>query len=41
MSSPSPDDVAWSIFERMLLIRRFEEAVLRLSHEKKFVGHQV
>jgi hypothetical protein len=31
MASPLPHDVAWSIFERMLLIRRFEEAVLRLS----------
>jgi TPP-dependent pyruvate/acetoin dehydrogenase alpha subunit len=33
------DDLAWTIIERMLLIRRFEEAVLRLSNEKQFVGH--
>ncbi len=38
MSLPLPDDVAWRSFERMLLIRRFEEAVLRLSYEKQFVG---
>ena len=34
-----PDDVAWPILERMLLIRRFEEAVLKLSYDKKFTGH--
>jgi acetoin:2,6-dichlorophenolindophenol oxidoreductase subunit alpha len=39
MSEPLPDDLAWTILERMLLIRRFEEAVLRLSNEKQFVGH--
>lgn len=32
-------DLAWSMLERMLLIRRFEEAVLQLSNDKKFVGH--
>ena len=31
MSRPLPDDLAWTILEPMLLIRRFEEAVLRLS----------
>ena len=31
---PLPDDLAWSFIESMLLIRRFEEAVLRLSDEK-------
>jgi len=39
MRASLPDDVAWAILERMLLIRRFEEAVLRLSREKKFTGH--
>lgn len=39
MPSSLPDDVAWAIFERMLLIRRFEEAVLKLANEKQFVGH--
>ncbi len=39
MSRPLPDDLAWTILDRMLLIRRFEEAVLRLSGEKQFVGH--
>jgi pyruvate dehydrogenase E1 component alpha subunit len=39
MSPPLPDDLAWSILDTMLLIRRFEEAVLRLSGEKRFVGH--
>jgi pyruvate dehydrogenase E1 component alpha subunit len=39
MTSPLPDDLAWSFIERMLLIRRFEEAELRLSGEGKFIGH--
>jgi TPP-dependent pyruvate/acetoin dehydrogenase alpha subunit len=39
MTQPLPADLAWSMLERMLLIRRFEEAVLRLSNEKQFVGH--
>jgi pyruvate dehydrogenase E1 component alpha subunit len=39
MSPSLPDDIAWAILERMLLIRRFEEAVLKLSYDKKFVGH--
>ncbi len=39
MPSPLPTDVAWTILERMLLIRRFEEAVLKLSYDKKFTGH--
>jgi acetoin:2,6-dichlorophenolindophenol oxidoreductase subunit alpha len=39
MTRPLPDDLAWTMLERMLLIRRFEEAVLRLSNEKQFVGH--
>src|SRR6202162_1539971 len=33
-----PNDVAWTILERMLLIRRFEEAVLKLSYDKQFTG---
>jgi acetoin:2,6-dichlorophenolindophenol oxidoreductase subunit alpha len=38
VTAPSlPDALAWTFLERMLLIRRFEEAVLRLS--KQFVGH--
>jgi acetoin:2,6-dichlorophenolindophenol oxidoreductase subunit alpha len=39
MPAALPNDVAWEILERMLLIRRFEEAVLKLSYEKQFVGH--
>jgi pyruvate dehydrogenase E1 component alpha subunit len=39
MTAPLSDDLAWTILEKMLLIRRFEEAVLRLAAEKKFVGH--
>jgi acetoin:2,6-dichlorophenolindophenol oxidoreductase subunit alpha len=40
VSAPAlPGDVAWSFLERMLLIRRFEEAVLRLSNDKQFIGH--
>lgn len=39
MAASLPDDVAWTILERMLLIRRFEEAVLKLSYDKKFTGH--
>ena len=40
MSAPAlPGDLAWSFLERMLLIRRFEEAVLRLSNDKQFIGH--
>jgi len=39
MSRPLPDDLAWTILDKMLLIRRFEEAVLRLANEKQFVGH--
>jgi pyruvate dehydrogenase E1 component alpha subunit len=40
VSAPAlPGDLAWRFLERMLLIRRFEEAVLRLSNEKQFVGH--
>jgi pyruvate dehydrogenase E1 component alpha subunit len=39
MAANLPTDVAWTILERMLLIRRFEEAVLKLSYEKKFTGH--
>jgi len=34
-----PDMIAWRVLERMLLIRRFEEAVLRLAAAKKFAGH--
>ena len=31
--------VSWTIFETMLTVRRFEEAVLRLSSEAHFTGH--
>ncbi len=36
---PLPDDLAWRLIETMLLMRRFEESVLRMSAEKQFVGH--
>lgn len=39
MASPLPDDLAWRLLEPMLLIRRFEEAVLQLSTDGKFRGH--
>jgi pyruvate dehydrogenase E1 component alpha subunit len=39
MTGGLPNDIAWSIFERMLLVRRFEEAVLKLAYDKQFVGH--
>src|SRR3979409_1652141 len=34
-----PDELAWRLLETMLLIRRIEEGVLRMSAEKQFVGH--
>src|SRR6202163_2642599 len=34
-----PDELAWHLLETMLLIRRFEENVLRMSPEKHFAGH--
>jgi pyruvate dehydrogenase E1 component alpha subunit len=39
MPRPLPDDLAWRLLESMLVIRRFEEAVLRMSTENKFRGH--
>jgi acetoin:2,6-dichlorophenolindophenol oxidoreductase subunit alpha len=33
------EELAWKHLEQMLVIRRFEEAVLRLSNEKQFIGH--
>jgi TPP-dependent pyruvate/acetoin dehydrogenase alpha subunit len=33
------DELAWRLLETMLVIRRFEENVLRMSAEKHFVGH--
>src|SRR5262245_44569515 len=39
MSVPLHEELAWPLLEKMLLVRRFEEAVLRLSDEKQFVGH--
>ena len=39
MPTALPDDLAWRLLESMLLIRRFEEAVLRLSQDGKFRGH--
>jgi pyruvate dehydrogenase E1 component alpha subunit len=39
MPRPLPDDLAWRLLESMLVIRRFEEAVLRMSTESKFRGH--
>src|SRR3984893_114091 len=34
-----PDELAWRLIETMLVIRRFEESLLRLSAEKHFTGH--
>jgi len=39
MPRPLPDDLAWRLLESMLVIRRFEEAVLQLSLDGKFRGH--
>jgi TPP-dependent pyruvate/acetoin dehydrogenase alpha subunit len=39
VSEPLREELAWKHLEQMLLIRRFEEAVLRLSNEKQFIGH--
>ena len=39
MNESLQDTVAWRLIERMLLIRRFEEAVLRLTAAKEFAGH--
>src|SRR6478752_7120495 len=33
------EELARKHLEQMLVIRRFEEAVLRLSNEKQFIGH--
>ena len=39
MPKSLPDELAWRLLETMLVIRRFEENVLRMSAEKHFVGH--
>ena len=39
MPQSLPDDLGWRLMETMLTIRRFEEAVLRLSNEGAFRGH--
>src|SRR5260370_32192216 len=47
MPQSLPDELApelasalsWRLLETMLVIRRFEENVLRMSMEKQFVGH--
>lgn len=39
MSTPLPDALAWPLFETMLLMRRFEEAVVRLAQDGQFAGH--
>jgi pyruvate dehydrogenase E1 component alpha subunit len=39
MPAPLSDELAWRLIETMLTIRRFEEAVLRLSQEGQFRGH--
>jgi len=39
MSRSLPDELAWRLIEIMLVIRRFEESLLRLSAEKRFTGH--
>ena len=37
--TPTSDALSWTVFETMLTVRRFEEAVLRLSSEGHFSGH--
>jgi TPP-dependent pyruvate/acetoin dehydrogenase alpha subunit len=39
MTGPPDESWAWRALEKMLLIRRFEEGVLRLSTEGHFAGH--
>jgi len=39
MPQSLPDDLNWHLIETMLTIRRFEEAVLRMSTEGQFRGH--
>jgi acetoin:2,6-dichlorophenolindophenol oxidoreductase subunit alpha len=39
MPKPLPDELAWRLLETMLVIRRFEESVLRMSADKHFSGH--
>ncbi len=39
MSQALPDELAWRLLETMLLMRRFEEGVIRLAQEKRFAGH--
>jgi pyruvate dehydrogenase E1 component alpha subunit len=39
MSHALPEALAWSLLETMLLMRRFEEAVVRLAQEGHFKGH--
>ena len=39
MPQSLPDDLSWRLMETMHTIRRFEEAVLRLSTEGAFRGH--
>ena len=39
MTQSLPDDLSWRLMETMLTIRRFEEAVLRLSKAGEFRGH--
>jgi TPP-dependent pyruvate/acetoin dehydrogenase alpha subunit len=36
---PLPDDLRWTLFETMLLMRRFEESVAKLNMQKHFTGH--
>jgi acetoin:2,6-dichlorophenolindophenol oxidoreductase subunit alpha len=39
MPQTLPEPLAWSLLETMLLMRRFEEAVVRLAQEGHFKGH--
>ena len=39
MSETLHEELAWRLLEKMLVIRRFEEAVLQLSNENQFIGH--
>jgi TPP-dependent pyruvate/acetoin dehydrogenase alpha subunit len=39
MPQALPDALAWSLLETMILMRRFEEAVVRLAQDGHFKGH--
>ena len=39
MTTALPEDRLWHLFEMMLLMRRFEESVVKMNVEKHFTGH--